>query len=75
MRHLNNDPAYSRRTNLALGTARDNAHDLPEEVRVRRLQQGRATQGYRGPSALLSDAETARLQAWASANGVFDTDG
>jgi hypothetical protein len=75
VRHLNNDPTDNRQANLALGSPRDNAYDLPKEVRVRRLQQGRATQGYRGPSALLSDAETARLQEWARANGVFDEDG
>jgi hypothetical protein len=35
VRHLNDDPQDFSKDNIALGTAKDNTHDIPPEVRAR----------------------------------------
>lgn len=61
VRHLNANTDDFSRSNLELGTYRENSLDKPREVRVAAARKARASQGYSPCNKVLSDSEERAL--------------
>lgn len=62
VRHLNGNRLDLSKLNIALGTAKENAQDVPKAERVARAKHARKAQGYSSMNRKLTDKEVEEIK-------------
>lgn len=63
VRHLNGNPLDNSFDNIALGSHRDNAMDIPKDIRTRASEIGRFTMNYGGNGCKIPDSDKEKIRA------------